>query len=80
MSIDRKYIEKQSQERFPLKETSNINDLHHLRTGFVEGVLWSNKNTYTIDEVTQIWKAGQEYWKTSGESITLEELLENLKK
>jgi hypothetical protein len=32
---------------------------------------------YTEEQVKQIWKAGQEYWKTSGSSITFEELIEN---
>ncbi len=31
---------------------------------------------YTEEQTKQIWKAGQEYWKTSGSSITFEELIE----
>jgi biotin-(acetyl-CoA carboxylase) ligase len=31
---------------------------------------------YTEEQAKQIWKAGQEYWKTSGSSITFEELTE----
>ena len=31
---------------------------------------------FTIEQVKLIWKAGQEYWKTSGESITFEELIQ----
>jgi hypothetical protein len=31
---------------------------------------------YTEEQAKQIWKAGQEYWKTSGSSITFEELIE----
>lgn len=34
---------------------------------------------YSEEEAYTIWKAGQEYWKTSGESITFEELIERLK-
>lgn len=34
---------------------------------------------YTEEQVKKVWKAGQEYWKTSGASITLEELLEHEK-
>jgi len=34
---------------------------------------------YTEEQAKQIWKAGQEYWKTSGASITFEELIEKLK-
>jgi hypothetical protein len=31
---------------------------------------------YTEEQAYEIWKAGQEYWKTSGSSITFEELIE----
>jgi hypothetical protein len=31
---------------------------------------------YTEEQAKQIWEAGQEYWKTSGSSITFEELTE----
>jgi hypothetical protein len=31
---------------------------------------------YTEEQAKQIWKAGQEYWKTSGSSTTFEELIE----
>jgi hypothetical protein len=34
---------------------------------------------YTEEQVYEIWKAGQEYWKTSGSSITFEELIKKLK-
>ena len=33
---------------------------------------------YTEEQVKEVWKAGQKYWETSGASITLEELLEQL--
>jgi hypothetical protein len=32
------------------------------------------KKGYTEEQAKQIWKAGQEYWKTSVSSITFEEL------
>jgi hypothetical protein len=32
---------------------------------------------YTEEQMLKVWKADQEYWKTSGASITLEELLEH---
>ncbi len=35
---------------------------------------------YSEEEVKAIWKAGQEYWRTSGASITFEELTEQFKK
>jgi hypothetical protein len=31
---------------------------------------------YTEEQAYEFWKAGQEYWKTSGSSITFEELIE----
>lgn len=34
---------------------------------------------FTVDQAYSIWKAGQEYWKTSGASITFEELVERRK-
>lgn len=34
---------------------------------------------YTEEQAYEIWKAGQEYWKTSGKSITFEELTEKFK-
>ena len=34
---------------------------------------------YTEEQAYEIWKAGQEYWKTSGKSITFEDLIENFK-
>jgi hypothetical protein len=34
---------------------------------------------YTEEQAYEIWKAGQEYWKTSGSSITFEELIEKFK-
>jgi hypothetical protein len=39
----------------------------------------SSDKKYTEEEAKIIWKAGQEYWKTSGNSITFEELTEKLK-
>lgn len=40
------------------------------------------KNTlnkfFSLKEAKEIWKAGQEYWKTSGESKTFEETIEPL--
>lgn len=42
--------------------------------GFYKGEM-----LYTEEQAKQIWKAGQEYWKTSGASITFEELTQKLK-
>jgi len=35
---------------------------------------------FTEEQAMLIWKAGQEYWKTSGDSITFEELTEKMEK
>jgi hypothetical protein len=51
--------------------------------GMVKGAKWQqeqDKNKYSEEEAKTIWRAGQEYWKTSGESITFEELIEQFKK
>jgi hypothetical protein len=34
---------------------------------------------YTEEQAYEIWKAGQEYWITSGKSITFEDLIEKFK-
>ena len=47
---------------------------------FIEGTKWQQKQMYSEEEARKIWYAGQEYWKTSGESITFEELIEQFKK
>ena len=47
--------------------------------GFVEGYQKSEETLYTEEQAREIWRAGQEYWKTSGASITFEELTEKLK-
>jgi hypothetical protein len=38
----------------------------------------NKEKKYTENQAKQIWKAGQEYWKTSGASITFEELTERM--
>lgn len=48
--------------------------------GFQECAKWQAEKMYSEEEAYKIWKAGQEYWKTSGESITFEELIEQFKK
>mgnify|MGYP003350060157 CR=1 FL=1 len=39
----------------------------------------AKQTMFTKEEALMIWKAGQEYWKTSGASITFEELTQSLK-
>lgn len=48
--------------------------------GFIEGAKWQSERMYSEQEAYAIWKAGKEYWRTSGASITFEELLEQFKK
>lgn len=43
---------------------------------FIAGAKWQEERSYTYEEARAIWYAGQEYWKTSGDSITFEELIE----
>jgi|694.fasta_scaffold62358_4 hypothetical protein len=50
------------------------------KRGFIYGAKWQQERMYSEEEAYKIWKAGQEYWKTSGESITFEELTEQFKK
>ena len=47
--------------------------------GFMEGYMKAKEALYTEEQAREIWRAGQEYWKTSGASITFEELTEKLK-
>lgn len=42
-----------------------------------KAVLQSTKQ-FTLEQGREFWKAGQEYWKTSGASITFEELSEKM--
>lgn len=49
------------------------------KEGVKAGAKWQAERMYNETDVYIIWKAGQEYWKTSGESITLEELTNRLK-
>jgi hypothetical protein len=49
------------------------------REGMLKGAKWQQERSYSEEEAYTIWKAGQEYWKTSGESITFEELTEEFK-
>jgi hypothetical protein len=53
------------------------------REGVEFGAKWQQEQDnkmYSEEEAKTIWRAGQEYWKTSGESITFEELIEQFKK
>lgn len=37
-------------------------------------------SVYTEEQARKIWNAGQDYWRTSGETITFEELTDKMKK
>lgn len=37
-------------------------------------------SVYTEEQAREIWNAGQDYWRTSGETITFEELTDKMKK
>ena len=50
------------------------------RNAMLIGAKWEQERSYSEEEAYKIWKAGQEYWKTSGASITFEELIEQFKK
>jgi hypothetical protein len=51
-----------------------------LREAIELGAKWQAERMYSEKEARAIWEAGQEYWKTSGASITFEELTEQFKK
>ena len=56
------------------------NDKVRWLTDFIDGrELQQQERMYSEEEARIIWRAGQEYWKTSGDSITFEELTEKLK-
>lgn len=46
------------------------------KKGFVKGFQLNSDKMFTLEQAHLIWKAGQEYWRTSGKSITFEELIE----
>ena len=70
-----------------LKDALKDDDLFYFYKGVIQcyGEAMANwqqeqdKNKYSEEEAKTIWRAGQEYWKTSGESITFEELIEQFK-
>lgn len=60
---------------------ANLADPNICKTdNWIAGAKWQQERMYSEEEAYKIWKAGQEYWKTSGESITFEELTEQFKK
>jgi hypothetical protein len=59
---------------------NSIEDTISFVKGVEIGANWQAERMYSEEEVKTIWRAGQEYWKTSGESITFEELIKQFKK
>jgi hypothetical protein len=67
-----------------MKETledaaERYNSIKIAREAFIAGVKWQQERMYSEEEAYKIWKAGQEYWKSSGESKTFEEFIEQFK-
>jgi hypothetical protein len=61
------------------KWSNNNNEVGDNYGSFVAGYNKAKETLYTEEQAREIWRAGQEYWKTSGASITFEELTEKLK-
>jgi hypothetical protein len=59
---------------------NSIEDTASFVKGVEIGAEWQQERMYSESEAKTIWRAGQEYWKTSGKSITFEELIEQFKK
>lgn len=60
-------------------EDSRISSYDSFRIGMETILKILGDKKFSEYEAYVIWKAGQEYWKTSGESITFEELIEKRK-
>ena len=73
-------IEQAAKNFYPVETNDLICSPKLVRDAFLAGALWQQKQMYSEEEARKIWHAGQEYWKTSGESITFEELIEHFKK
>lgn len=83
-------VEKMAREKYRIKNPLNDYDERYFNShgvaiaeGYIDGFnaykeLVKDK-LFTVEQAYLIWKAGQEYWKTSGTSITFEELVEKRK-
>jgi len=57
-----------------------VKETHQICMDCIGKLIKENQETlYTEEQAREIWRASQEYWKTSGASITFEELTEKLK-
>jgi hypothetical protein len=69
------WLEEQINLTFYIAEASEMNK--RFQSIYEQAKEMENEQKgYTEEQAKQIWKAGQEYWKTSGSSITFEELIE----
>ncbi len=78
LSIKQETIEEAAERLYSDKEYPMYGEIR--RDGFINGAKWEQERSYSEEEAYKIWKAVQEYWKTSGASITFEELIEQFKK
>jgi hypothetical protein len=69
-----KYMEKQTAVEWLVEQYTQGNYSWEVYEQAKE--MENEQKGYTEEQAKQIWKAGQEYWKTSGSSITFEELTE----
>ena len=71
-------------EQFAIKYSNMHQDVsstlgkYLVKAVFKDGAIWQQKQMYSEEEARKIWYAGQDYWRTNGESITFEELTSNL--
>ena len=57
----------------------NSIDVEILVNEILPSLFSQQERMYSEEEAYKIWKAGQEYWKSSGESKTFEEFIEQFK-
>ena len=66
------------EEIHPTLDSEDMTPIAVSKIDFIEGDKWQQKQMYSEEEARKIWYAGQDYWRTNGESITFEELTSNL--
>lgn len=72
-------LEEAGEKLYPNRESFLYRFQNIERLAFTEGAKWQSERMYSEEEARAIWSAGQEYWRTSGDSITFEELTETFK-
>lgn len=79
IGIDEDELERLAKEYFTSWKAYNTEQWRYVLHGFKQGYKAANsKGCFSLEQGREIWKAGQEYWKTSGASITFEELSEKM--